>query len=57
MHCLMLLSSRHWLCASLGSVRGRVSEFREAQKGIACLRYQPTEERQISTARPSLRKK
>jgi hypothetical protein len=27
MHCLMLLSSRRWLCALSGSVRGRISEL------------------------------
>jgi hypothetical protein len=27
MHCLMLLYSRRWLCALLGSVRGRISEL------------------------------
>ena len=32
MYCLMLLSSRRWVCAFLGSVRGRISEFRDAHK-------------------------
>jgi hypothetical protein len=27
MHCLMLLSSRCWVCALSGSVRGRISEL------------------------------
>ena len=27
MHCLMLLYSRRWFCASLASVRGRISEL------------------------------
>ncbi len=31
MHCLILQSSRRWLCALSGSVRGRKSEFRNAQ--------------------------
>jgi hypothetical protein len=30
MHCLLLLSSRRWVCALSGSVRGRASEFRDA---------------------------
>ena len=30
MHCLMLLSSRRWVFALSASVRGRVSEFRDA---------------------------
>jgi hypothetical protein len=32
MHCLMLLSSQRWFCALSGSVRGRISEFRDAHK-------------------------
>jgi hypothetical protein len=39
MQCLLLLSSRPWACALSGSVRGRVSEFRDAPaRGYASLR-------------------
>jgi hypothetical protein len=30
MHCSMLLSSRRWVSALSGSVRGRISDFRDA---------------------------
>jgi hypothetical protein len=30
MQSLLLLSSRRWVCALSGSVRGRISEFRDA---------------------------
>jgi len=35
MHCLMLLYSRRWFCASLASVRGRISEL-TLSKALCC---------------------
>jgi hypothetical protein len=38
MHWLMLLSSRRWVSALSGSVRGRIGEFRDVAKGYPSLR-------------------
>jgi hypothetical protein len=36
MHCLMLPSSRRWLCALSGSVRGRISELMLSKGATLC---------------------
>jgi hypothetical protein len=55
MHWLMLLSSRRWVSALSGSARGRISGFREAQKGIASMRSNP--QRMPDINRPTLLRK
>jgi hypothetical protein len=36
MHCLMLLSSRRWVCVLSGSVHGRISELMHSKGATLC---------------------
>jgi hypothetical protein len=55
MQWLTLLSSQRWVCVLSASVPGRVSGFREAQKGIASMRSNPQRTPDIN--RPTLLRK
>jgi hypothetical protein len=48
MHCLMLLSSRCWVCALSGSVRGRISELMLSKGARICLSSPCAQSRGIS---------